>query len=111
MAELPAHDRVLFDLAKLTAYCLNPDHLQGKHKARVFKSALGIGAADAPWLRQALLTALADADAEPMGKDRFGTRWRVDVTVRRQRRIAVVRSAWMMRTDERALRFITCWVR
>lgn len=26
---------------KLTGYCLNPEHPRGKHKARVFASALG----------------------------------------------------------------------
>jgi hypothetical protein len=111
MARLPDHDSVSFDIAKLTDYCLNPHHLQGKHKARVFRSALGIGRSDAAWLRGALLEALPEAEAESMGKDRYGKRWRIDVTATRQRRVAVVRSAWIMRTGERTLRFVTCWVR
>ncbi len=109
MAGLPDHDDVLFDLDKLTEYCLDPAHLYGRHKARVFRRALGIGQADAAWLRDELLAALPDSNAQPMGKDTYGARWRIDITIRRQRRIAVVRSAWMIRTGERRLRFLTCW--
>lgn len=31
----------MVDIAKLRDYCLNPLHDEGKHKARVFASALG----------------------------------------------------------------------
>lgn len=36
---------------KLRGYALNPEHLAGRHKARVFASMLGIGAADWEYLR------------------------------------------------------------
>ena len=39
---LPNPDRAVVDLAKLRDYCLNPQHEEGKHKARVFASALGL---------------------------------------------------------------------
>ena len=31
----------VIDVRKFTSYCLNPDSRQGRHKARVFKTALG----------------------------------------------------------------------
>ncbi len=53
--ELPNRDRAFVDLAKLQDYCLNAYHQDGKHKARVFKSALGVDHADAEWLRERIL--------------------------------------------------------
>ena len=40
---------------KLEDYTLNPLHAEGRHKARVFGSVLGITASNAHVLRQALL--------------------------------------------------------
>ena len=56
---LPNRERAVVDLAKLRDYCLNPCHQDGKHKARVFKAALGVGRADAEWLRERILEAAA----------------------------------------------------
>jgi hypothetical protein len=44
--KLPNGDRAIVDLEKLRAYCLNPQHPRGRHKARVFAS-FGIREADA----------------------------------------------------------------
>ncbi len=55
---LPRADEAHVPLEKLAGYCLNTDHPGGKHKARVFKSALGITAADASFLRDQILEAI-----------------------------------------------------
>ena len=34
--KMPGGEAAIVDLAKLTGYCLNPEHPRGKHKARVF---------------------------------------------------------------------------
>jgi hypothetical protein len=39
--KLPNAAQALVDLAKLRDYCLNPAHPRGRHKARVFATALG----------------------------------------------------------------------
>ena len=39
--KLPNGDRAVIDIAKLRDYCLSPDHLRGRHKARVFAAAQG----------------------------------------------------------------------
>ena len=31
----PNGERAIVDIAKLTDYCLNPEHARGKHKARI----------------------------------------------------------------------------
>jgi hypothetical protein len=110
MASLPNADRAVLDLRKIEDYCLSPAHPRGRHKARVFRDALGIGRSEAEWLRQALLAGLQAAQAIEFGADAFGIRWRVDVPVARQNRRIVIRTIWIMRTGEQAARFVTCWV-
>jgi hypothetical protein len=58
MARVPNADRAILDIRKIEEYCLNPAHPRGRHKARVFREALGIGQNDAQWLREVLLEAL-----------------------------------------------------
>jgi hypothetical protein len=110
MASLPNGDVAIFDLRKLEEYCLDPSHPRGRHKARVFRVALGIGKRDAAWLRRELLNSLTEGDALELPSDQFGRRWRVDTLVKRQDRNVVVRTLWLMRTGENAPRFVTCWV-
>ncbi len=76
----------------------------------VFRQALGLQQNDAAWLRDALLEVTADGFAEPVATDAWGTHWRLDVTIRRQRRTGVVRTLWIVRTGEDVPRFVTCWV-
>ena len=60
--KLPHGERAQIDVqAKLIGYCLNKSHWTGKHKARVFESVLGITAASADRLADALQTAARDA--------------------------------------------------
>jgi hypothetical protein len=55
---LPQASRAHIDLDKLTRYALDPGHPVGRHKARVFKSALAIGQEDAEYLRDEILREL-----------------------------------------------------
>ena len=76
--ELPNRDRAVVDLAKLRDYCLNPYHEDGKHKARVFKSALGVDRADAAWLRVRILEAVATRPAVLTANSPFGVLYVLD---------------------------------
>ena len=51
---------IVVEIAKLRDYCLSDTHPRGRHKARVFRSRLGLSADDAVWLRRALLHAAHD---------------------------------------------------
>ena len=42
MPKLPNSERAVVEIGKLRDYSLNQEHEVGKHKARVFKAALGI---------------------------------------------------------------------
>ena len=74
---LPNGDRAIVDIRKLRDYCLNPHHLRGRNKARVFAS-VGIRAPDAEVLRSALLEAAAHADSQRGSQDEFGQRFFID---------------------------------
>jgi hypothetical protein len=110
MPPLPHAHRAEVDIAKLRDYCLSPAHPRGRHKARLFKAALGIAQTDAEWLRQAILTGLASANAEAQETDEFGSRWQADVTIARQNRQVVVRTVWLLPPGASVPRLVTCWV-
>jgi uncharacterized protein DUF6883 len=110
MAPLPNASRAIIDLQKIEDYCLDPTHPRGRHKARVFRQALGIERRDSEWLRQALLTGADTSEAAEVAGDTFGARWLVDVPVTRQNRRAVIRTVWIVRSGEQMPRFVTCWV-
>ncbi len=98
-------------MEKLTGYCLNPEHKDGRHKARVFASVLGIRAEDAELLRAALLKAAREEEATLSEKDERGQRYVVDFTMSGPAGEAPVRSAWTIRSSEAFPRLITCYVR
>jgi hypothetical protein len=110
MGRIPNADNAILDPHKIEDYCLNPGHPRGRHKARVFREALGIDQSDAGRLRQVLLDGLPEQEAIELANDRYGTRWRVDIPVTRQNRQAVVRTLWIIRSGEQVPRFVTCWV-
>lgn len=107
---LPYGDEAILDIRKIEDYCLSPSHPRGRHKARIFHKTLDLRRSDAAWLRDVLLEAARSGEAFFVAEDLWGTRWRVDATVRRQRESVVVRTIWIVRTGERAPRFVTCWV-
>jgi len=107
---LPHSDEAILDIRKIEDYCLNPSHLRGRHKARVFREALDLQRSDASWLRDVLLETARSSEAFQVAEDAWGTHWRLDVTIRRQGTSAVIRTIWIVRTGENAPRFVTCWV-
>src|SRR3954462_14002969 len=100
----------VFDMRKVADYCLDPSHPRGRHKARVFREALNLERGDAAWLRDALLAAAGSADASLIRQDAWGAHWRLDATIERHDKGAMVRSIWIVRTGESRPTFITCWV-
>jgi hypothetical protein len=108
--QLPNGDQAIVDIFKLREYCLNPIHPRGRHKARVFAAVLGLTAADAEQLQRALLDAARSGDAIPNEHDAFGQRYAIDFLMHGPRGAAMVRSAWIVRTDEDTPRLASCYV-
>lgn len=110
MAKLPNSENAVVEVRKLRDYCLSPDHPRGKHKARVFASALGFTAEDSEELRQALLSAAVSEEAAPAGEDEYGKRYVLDFEMSTEAGSATVRSGWIIRSGEDFPRFTSCWV-
>jgi hypothetical protein len=108
--KMPGGERAVVDIAKLRDYCLNREHPRGRHKARVFASVLGLIAADADVLRQALLKAALEAEAVKGERDDYGQRYVVDLEVQGPRGRAMVRSSWIILHGEDFPRLTSCYV-
>ncbi|MCY7277307.1 MAG: hypothetical protein LH702_27145 [Phormidesmis sp. CAN_BIN44] len=71
-------DRAIIPSDKLEGYSLNPNHPEGRHKAVVFQSALGIGLEESGELRVALRQALQSKDALPTKRNPYGQKYQID---------------------------------
>src|SRR3954470_7738693 len=107
---LPKSELAVLDIRKLADYCLNPVHPRGRHKARVFREALNVERVDSVWLRDALLAAARSSEASLIGVNTWGEHWRLDATIGRHNKSAMVRSIWIVRAGDSRPMFVTCWV-
>ncbi len=97
---------------KLEDYVLNPLHTQGKHKARVFDSALGITLRrNAQLLREALLDAAANSEtAIAIGDNGFGAVYNLRFPLETGEGSATVLSGWIILHGEDFPRLTTCYI-
>jgi len=107
---LPGGEHAIIPIAKLTEYCLNPEHPTGKHKARVFRSALDIGLEDVDELRLRLAQAAVEEDVITSPSNRHGQPFVLDFEWTRRSRTATIRSSWIILNEEQIPRLITCYV-
>jgi hypothetical protein len=108
--KLPNGSHAIVEIAKLREYCLNLQHPYGRHKARVFRSALGLDQSHAEELRQKLLDLAATADAVPSENDDQGQRYMIDFTLAGPSKMVPVRSCWIVLAREDFPRLTTCYV-
>ena len=95
---------------KIEDYVLNPRHWEGRHKARVFESVLGITPANREVLRRAVLSAAENSDeAEPLGNNGHGEVYVLRFPLATQRRRATVLTVWIVRGEDFP-RLITCYI-
>ena len=109
--KLPNGTHAVIDIEKLRDYCLSSQHPEGRHKARVFLSALGINSSDAENFRAILLYAAAENDMITMtSSDQYGCRYSFDLIVTWSSRKALVRTAWIIKANEEWPRLVSCYV-
>lgn len=108
---LPNHGAADIPDAKLAGYALNPDHELGRHKARVFASALGITQDNAELLHAAIRAGLPGAPAIKKHADRHGQRYEVDVLVTGPAGSAMVRTACIVREAGGAPQLTSAYVK
>lgn len=106
---IPHSENAVVDIRKLRDYCLNSDHDDGKHKAQLFLSILGMTSNDAEALRQILLEVITTQEASLNRKDEFGQRYRLDFLLEWQNRSAIVRSGWIIENNSDTPRLTTCY--
>ena len=111
--KLPNAENAVVDIAKLRDYCLNPNHPEGKHKARAFLEKLGLERNDAELLRQSILEAILKTEAIEQKATKYGRRFVIDFELQRGVGVvlyrAVVRTAWIIRSNEDFPRLTTCF--
>lgn len=109
--KLPNFENAVIDIAKLRDYCLNPNHRRGQHKARVFAAALGLSAANAEELQDAITKAISNEEAMVTKGDQYGQRYVVDFNMQRMdEQQARVRTTWIIRSSEDFPRLTSCYV-
>ena len=108
--KLPGAEQAFVDVAKLRDYALDPVHPEGKHKARVFASALGLTRNDVAWLRGQLLTAARSLDCIPGRLTQHGQRYTIDFEATHRGKTTRLRSAWIVRPGENFPRLTNCYV-
>ena len=107
--QMPYAEHAEVDIRKLRDYCLNPQHDDGKHKARLFASILGMNVGDADALRMTLLDAAKSQHAKPGQHDEFGQRYTIDFTLVWRGKRATLRSGWIVEHGQTAPRLTTCF--
>jgi hypothetical protein len=106
---IPNAENAIIDIRKLRDYCLNLEHDDGKHKARLFSSILGVTADNAEELRQILLEVVKVQEAQLGRQDEFGQRYTLDFTIKWQNRSATLRSGWIIEHGSEIPKLTTCY--
>ncbi|MBD2081554.1 DUF6883 domain-containing protein [Leptolyngbya sp. FACHB-17] len=106
---IPNSENAIVDIRKLRDYCLNLEHDDGKHKARLFSSILEMTADDAEELRQILLEVVKVQEAQLGRQDEFGQRYTLDFTIEWQNRSATLRSGWIIEQGSENPKLTTCY--
>ena len=76
----------------------------------MFAATLGIGQEDADWLRDAIQKAIQKTPVLHSEPHPYGVRYTVDIALVRENAQAIVRTGWMVRTNEDFPRLVTCFV-
>jgi hypothetical protein len=108
--KLPNGESAIIPMEKLMGYCLNPDHASGKHKAKVFASALGITAENADDLRELIAEAAIEGEVIQQNSTEFGQLYKIDWTIP-DRKSVILRTLWEITSDQPNPRLVSAFIR
>lgn len=108
--KLPNGDQVEISMQKLISYCLDPEPPAGKHKARVFESALGIRAENANFLRELIQTAAVEGEIVQQETTAFGQVFKIDWIIQNTNAIEL-RTIWEITTKNPNPRLISAFIK
>ena len=109
--KLPNPHKAVVEISKLRDYSLNVDHSVGKHKARVFRAALGLTVQQADWLRNRALELAITGEAERGSPSVFGDTYVMDAWLTHMGKTALVRFSWIVEFGTDFPRLTSCYVR
>jgi len=96
---------------KLEDYVLSTQHREGRHKARVFESVLGVSLTNRDLLREAIVRAAATSDdVQGHGDNGHGMVYSLRFPMRTAKGTATVATAWIVRRGEDFPRLTTCYI-
>lgn len=107
--KIPNAERAEIDIRKLRDYCLNPEHDEGKHKARLFSAAFGMTMQHSNELRKILLQVVQSGDAVLGRRDGYGQRYVIDFMMEWRGKRAMVRCGWIIEDNSETPRLTTCY--
>ncbi|MCU0569389.1 MAG: hypothetical protein MUF49_22785 [Oculatellaceae cyanobacterium Prado106] len=108
--KLPGGTLAIIPMEKLIGYCLNPNHSSGKHKARVFASALGITAKNAGDLRELIIQAAIEGEVIQQTTTEFGQLYKVDWVILDQSSMTL-RTLWEITSEQPRPRLVSAFLR
>jgi hypothetical protein len=107
---LPNVENAYIDDRKLIDYCLSETHPVGKHKARVFMSALDFSLENFQDLKDSIFREIFSKEARVTEINQYGTLFVVDIYVENLPKYASVRTSWIIKIDEDFPRLTSCYV-
>lgn len=85
---------------KLETYALDFEHRSGRHKARLFRSWLGIVTDNKQILEDALLKQAISGEAIFLETSDYGAKYVIEFSLTTEVGTAIIRSAWIVRFEE-----------
>jgi hypothetical protein len=108
--KLPNADRAIIPIEKLVGYCLNPEHPKGKHKARVFQSALGITRENVDYLYDLVRQAAIAGEVVQERSTPFGQEFKVDWTVPGFDQVRL-RTLWIIASESTIPQLVSAFIK
>jgi hypothetical protein len=108
--KLPNGDHAVIDPHKLIGYSLDLEHDEGRHKAHLLESLLGINRQNADLLLAALQQAAVGGEVVRGKSDKYSQRYVIDFPFSGPGGTATVRSGWIVRSGEDFPRLTTCYI-
>ncbi|KAA3663054.1 MAG: hypothetical protein DWQ10_01030 [Calditrichaeota bacterium] len=109
--KLPNGERAVIPAGKLTEYCLNPNHADGKHKARVFKSALGLTSKNSKKLKNLLLHSAQFGLVTRKQRNPFGTLYRVECEIKGIKQQEILCTLWIIHKNDEIPLLTSCFIK
>lgn len=108
---LPNAEKAIINAEKITNYVLSLEHFEGKNKARVFASVLGLTKLNAADLIKAIREAIVRTEAVMKSESEYGTKYTVDFRFTFNNKTCTIRTGWIVEKKDTIPRLITCYIK